>query len=313
MDNTQAPLPYRSIGQELSDRFGGKIVKLSLDAGFTCPNRDGTRGTGGCLFCSAGGSGELASDIPGQIALLRGKWPAATGYIAYFQSHTNTYAPAASLRALWEEALSHPGVAGLAVATRPDCLSAEILDLLEEFSRRTYLWVELGLQTIHDGTAAAMNRCYETREYWEAAEALDRRGIRLVTHLILGLPGETRSMMEDSVRAVCRREADGRVPLFGLKFHLLNVVRGSGLAGALPDYVPFESPEEYIRLVADLLTLVPPEVTIHRLTGDVPRRLLLAPSWSYKKRTILNGILRLMQEEGIKQGCRETLQPDDQN
>ena len=310
MVDTQAQLPYRSIGEELSKTFGGKIVKLSLDAGFTCPNRDGTRGSGGCLFCSAGGSGELASDIPGQIELLRDKWPGAAGYIAYFQSHTNTYAPVSRLRALWEEALSHPGVVGLAVATRPDCLSPEVLDLLEEFSRRSYLWVELGLQTVHDATAFTQNRCYETREYWAAAEELDRRGIRLVTHLILGLPGESRAMMEESVRAVCCRK-DGRVPLFGLKFHLLNVVRGSGLADAFPGYVPFESPEAYIRLVADLLALVPPEVTIHRLTGDVPRRLLLAPSWSYQKRTILNGILKLMRQEGIKQGCRETLQPDD--
>lgn len=309
MEKTPAILPYHPIGQALKETFGGRIVKLSLESGLTCPNRDGALGIGGCSFCSAAGSGELSGQIPEQIALLAKKWPDAAGYIAYFQSHTNTYAPPAQLRGLWEEALSHPGVVGLAISTRPDCLSMEILGLLSEFNQKTFLWVELGLQTIHDDTARRMNRCYETTAYFDAVRNLDALGIRIVTHLILGLPGETTLQMEETVRAVCRRSA-GKPLIYGIKFHLFNLVRGSALANTLPDYVPFDTPEDYIRLVSDLLSLVPPEVTIHRLTGDVPRRLLISPEWSFRKRTILNGILAYMNANGIKQGCREFLQPD---
>jgi uncharacterized protein len=296
------PLPYFSISQDLKTRFGGKIVKLSLDAGFTCPNRDGTKGFGGCSFCSPDGSGELSSDMGSQMALLSNKWPAASGYLAYFQSHSNTYAPVDQLRALYQEALTYPNVVGLAIATRPDCLGEDVLDLLEELNRQTFLWVELGLQTIHEETANRRNRGYPLSVYNEAVANLTRRNIRIVTHLILGLPGESKQDMIDSVGYVTRPGPDqGRI--YGIKLHLLNVVKGSSLEKDHPGYIPFSSPQEYIDLVCDLLPLISPEITIHRLTGDVPRSLLVAPEWSYKKRTILNGILHEMVRRGKKQGC----------
>ena len=276
--------PINTIGSYLKDHFGIKVVKLALDGGFTCPNRDGSKGTGGCLFCSDTGSGDTAGDIQSQIRLLSDKWPSAK-YIAYLQNHTNTYAPADTLRRVYEDALTgHPDIVGLAVATRPDCLSGEVLDVLEEFNRKTFMWVELGLQTIHEQTASTMNRCYGLSAFDEAVAALSERNIRSVIHLIFGLPGETRDMMLDSVRYVCSGN------IFGLKMHLLNVVKNSVLGREHPDYVPFESMDEYINLVCDALEIIPPDITIHRMTGDAPRPILIAPEWSYKKRSILNGI-----------------------
>jgi uncharacterized protein len=295
-------LPCFSIGQDLKKRFGGKIIKLSLDAGFTCPNRDGTKGLGGCSFCSPEGSGELSSDMAGQMALLSSKWPSAIGYLAYFQSHTNTYAPVDKLRALYQEALCYPNVVGIAIATRPDCLDADVLALLEELNQKTFLWLELGLQTIHEDTANRMNRGYPLSIYDEAIANLTRKNIRIVTHLILGLPGESKQDMEDSVRYVTQPKPNQN-SIYGIKLHLLNVVKGSRLEKDYRGYVPFASPQEYIDLVCDLLPLIPPEITIHRLTGDVPRNLLVSPEWSYKKRTILNGILHEMVRRGKKQGC----------
>lgn len=302
MPNGSNNLPYFSISQDLKERFGGKIVKLSLDAGFTCPNRDGTKGTGGCSFCSPEGSGELAGGMEDQMSKLSVKWPAAKGYIAYFQSHTNTYAPVERLRQLYEDALSCPGIVGLAIATRPDCLSEDVLDLLEELNQRTFLWVELGLQTIHEHSAIQMNRAYPLSQYDDAVAGLDRRGIRTVVHLILGLPGESRIDMMQSVQYVTRPLPSGH-RIYGLKLHLLNVVKGSALSRTHSGYVSFDSPEEYIGLVCDLLPLIPAEITIHRLTGDVPRKLLISPAWSYKKRTILNGIVHEMIRRGKIQGC----------
>ncbi len=301
MSTTTHPLPYFPISQDLKTRFGGKIVKLSLDAGFTCPNRDGTKGFGGCSFCSPEGSGELSSDMRSQMTLLSPKWPAASGYLAYFQSHTNTYAPVDQLRALYLEALSYPNVVGIAIATRPDCLSQDVLDLLEELSKQTFLWIELGLQTIHEDTAIRMNRGYPLSIYDEAVSNLTHRNIRIVTHLILGLPGESKQDMVESVCYVTQSRANQPL-IYGIKLHLLNVVKGSALEKEYPGYTPFSSPKEYIDLVCDLLPLIPPAITIHRLTGDVPRKLLVAPEWSYKKRTILNGILHEMVSRGKKQG-----------
>ena len=294
----QGGVRFNSIGSELRRTFGRRTVKLSIDAGFTCPNRDGTCGYGGCAFCSADGSGELAahlsadtealasaisSSISEQISLLSDKWPDAA-YIAYFQSHTNTYAPVGILRRLYYQALDDPRISGIAIATRPDCLGEDVLDLLEEIRRSHYMWVELGLQTIHKETSKAMGIGYDLDTYDRAVSELLSRGIRVVTHLILGLPGETEEMMLDSVRYVCAR------PIFGIKLHLMNLVKTSRLSEMMPDYVPFGSIEEYVDLVVRCLEIIPPEITIHRLTGDVPRRLLIAPEWSYRKRTILNMI-----------------------
>lgn len=290
-----------SIGEYLKEEMGSKIVKLSIDGGFTCPNRDGTKGTGGCIFCSASGSGDLASDIPSQIQLLSNKWPNAR-YLAYFQSHTNTYAPVERLRRQYEEALSYPNVMGLAIATRPDCLSEEVLDLLSEFHEKTFLWVELGLQTIHEHTAQLVNRCYPLSVYDKAIAQLKSRGIRTVTHLIFGLPEESREDMLASVRYVCRDLGNGR-HIFGIKLHMLNLVRGSQMEVLYPDYVSFDSIEEYVDLVVKALEVIPPDITIHRLSGDAPRPTLIAPEWSYKKRTILNSIHKALRQRDTWQGA----------
>ena len=297
---------YNSISNFLKDEFGCKTVKLSIDAGFTCPNRDGSKGYGGCAFCSSGGSGELAASMTGdsasvsasiteQIGRLSEKWPDAC-YLAYFQSFTNTYAPVDVLRERFYAALDDPRISGIAIATRPDCLGNDVLDLLEEINRSHFMWVELGLQSIHDSTLKAMNTCYTVSDYDRAAAALAERGIRVVTHLILGLPGETQEMMLQSLKHVCSRQ------VFGIKLHLMNIIKTSPLYETMPDYVPFGSIEEYVDLVVRCLEIIPPEVTIHRLTGDVPRKLLVSPEWSYKKRTILNAINRELALRGTFQG-----------
>ncbi len=297
---------YNSISNFLKAEFGRKTVKLSIDAGFTCPNRDGSKGYGGCAFCSGGGSGELAASmtedsesvsasITEQIGRLSEKWPDAC-YLAYFQSFTNTYAPVDTLREYFYAALDDPRISGIAIATRPDCLDDDVLDLLEEINHHHFMWVELGLQSIHDSTLEAMNTCYTVSDYDRAAAALSDRGIRVVTHLILGLPGETQEMMLKSLRHVCSRQ------LFGIKLHLMNIIKTSSLYETMPDYVPFDSIEEYVDLVVRSLEIIPPETTIHRLTGDVPRRLLVSPEWSYKKRTILNAINRELALRGTCQG-----------
>ncbi|MBQ6389676.1 MAG: TIGR01212 family radical SAM protein [Mogibacterium sp.] len=292
----QGGIRFNSINSYLRKVFGRKTVKLSIDAGFTCPNRDGTCGTGGCAFCSEGGSGELASDIPHQIELLSAKWPDAA-YLAYFQAHTNTYAPVDVLRSLYYEALDDPRIEGIAIATRPDCLGGDVLDLLEEINRDHFMWVELGLQTIHEQTSKAMGIGYGLDVYDKAVKDLTDRGIRVVTHIILGLPGETEEMMLESVRYACKD------PIFGLKLHLMNIVRNSRLYRMMPDYVPFDSIDEYVDLVIKCLEIIPPDITIHRLTGDVPRKLLVSPEWSYRKRTILNTINLELEKRGTYQGA----------
>lgn len=281
----------------LKRRFGRKMIKLSIDGGFTCPNRDGTKGTGGCLFCGEGAGGDFASDIDSQIRLYQTKWPDA-GYIAYFQNHTNTYAPVDELRRKYFDVLNDPRISGIAIATRPDCLPPDVLDLLEEINRNYFLWIELGLQSSSDKTAELINRCYPTRVYDDAMDALSARGIKTVTHLILGLPGETEQDMRASVEHAIKKST------WGLKLHMLNVVRGSRLATEMPDYVPFESIDQYVGLVCDLLEIIPPEITIHRLTADAPRSTLIAPEWSYMKRSILNGIHAELRRRGTRQGSR---------
>lgn len=268
----------------LKNHFGQKTIKLAIDGGFTCPNRDGSKGTGGCTFCSDSGSGEFASTIESQIALLSAKWPKAK-YLAYFQNHTNTYAPVEELREKYFKVLSDPLIEGLVIGTRPDCLSREVLDLLSEINRDHFLWVELGLQTIHEQTAKAINRCYDLSVYDEAVKELSARGIRYVVHLILGLPGENDDMMLDSVRYVSASPG-----IFGIKLHLLNIVKGSSMEKTHGDYVPFDSIDSYVDLAVRCLEIIPPEITIHRLTGDAPRHILINPPWSFNKRTILNRI-----------------------
>lgn len=286
-----------SIGSYLKEYFGEKTVKLSIDGGFTCPNRDGTKGTGGCTFCSGEGSGELASNIEDQIQLLSEKWP-NTRYLAYFQNHTNTYAPVSVLREKYYAALSHPKISGIAIATRPDCIDEDVLNLLSEINENHFLWVELGLQTIHQQTADLINRCYPLPVFDRAVKALQARGIKVVVHLILGLPGESRQDMIDSVRYVCSSGA------WGIKLHMLNIVKGSAMEKDYSSYNSFDSIEDYVNFVCDLVEIIPPEMVIHRLSGDAPRKILIAPEWSYKKRTILNGIHAELARRGSTQGCR---------
>lgn len=296
--------PYRSLNEYYRALFGRKAAKIALDAGFTCPNRDGTLDTGGCLFCSAGGSGDFAESaalsIPEQIARGKAqtaaKWPDAA-YIAYFQAFTNTYAPLPRLRQTYEAALSCPGIEGLAIATRPDCLPPAVLTLLEELSGRTRLWVELGFQTANEATARFIRRGYPNDVFADAVRALAARGIPVVAHVILGLPGEGR---EDALRTIDFLNA---LPIQGIKLQLLHVLSDSGLAALYFSgaYTPL-SQAEYTALMAACIARLRPDIVLHRLTGDGDARTLLAPLWSLQKRSVLNGIHKYLREHGIFQG-----------
>ena len=288
---------FYSIKSYLKEYFGRKMVKLSIEAGFTCPNRDGKVGYGGCKFCSSGGSGELASNISDQIELLRDKWPNA-GHLAYFQSHTNTYASVDILREKYNAALSHPDIEGIVISTRPDCLDEEVLNLLSEINENHFMWIELGLQTIHDKTLDNMNIGYHLIDFHHAMTELSNRNIKAVVHLILGLPGETEEDMFKSLHYVTNSG------VFGIKIHLMNIVSSSPLYKEMPDYVSFGSLESYVDLVVRMIEEIPPNITIHRLTGDIPRNLLVSPEWSYKKRTILNSINRELNNRDTYQGAK---------
>lgn len=290
-----------TINDYLKEKFGEKVIKLSLDGGFTCPNRDGSKGIGGCSFCSSTGSGEMSStlvDIDNQIKLLSNKWPKAQKYIAYFQSHTNTYASVKKLRELFYTALEYPNVVGIAIATRPDCLGEEVLDLLSEISQNHFIWIELGLQTIHENTSKLINRCYSLEVYDKAIENLKLRNIPFVTHLILGLPEESKEDMIASLNYVCKSKP------FGIKLHMLNIVCGSQMANTHRNYCFFNSIEDYSSFICDLIEIIPREVTIHRLNGDAPRNILISPPWSYKKRSILNSIHKELKRRNSFQGCK---------
>lgn len=283
---------YRTFNEQLRERLGGKTVKVSLDAGFTCPNRDGTLGIGGCVYCSERGAGDFAGDqrlsIPDQFIevkeRMKKKWPNAQ-YIAYFQAYTNTYATVKRLREVYEEALAEENVVGLSISTRPDCLPEDVLDYLEELNQRTYLWVELGLQSSHDRTMEWIGRGHDYAQFLKGLEQLRSRGIRVCAHIILGLPGETKAEMIETAQAVAK------LPLEGIKIHLLHVLRGTPLA-TIFQQEPFDlmTKEEYVSLVVDILEILPPEVVIHRLTGDGPPDDLIGPLWSRKKWEVLNAI-----------------------
>ncbi len=302
---------YNAIGPCLKEIFGCRVMKLSIDGGFTCPNRDGTAGSGGCIFCSENGSGEFAGraadpikdQLGAQVELLRNKWPEGK-YIAYFQNYTNTYGPVDLLRAKYEEALSFPGVVGLAIATRPDCLGDEVLSLLRELNDKTFLWVELGLQTIHPHTSELINRCYPLAAFDKAVEMLAANSIRTVVHLILGLLGESHRDMIESAAYVSKKD------IFGIKLHLLHILKKTPLAelyekSALDgnsDGFRTLDKNEYISLVADILEILPESVTIHRLTGDGPKALLISPLWSSDKISVLNGVVSELKRRNSRQG-----------
>ena len=300
---------YHSFHDEMQRLFGCKVYKLALSGGMTCPNRDGTLDTRGCIFCSAGGSGEFAASGGGvaeQIerakALVASKAKNAR-YIAYFQSYTNTYAPVERLRGLFEQALATPDVVALSVATRPDCLPPDVIALLAELNRRKPVWVELGLQTVHEKTAAFLRRGYALPCFDAAVRTLKENGLEVVVHLILGLPGETKEQMLRSVDHVAHSGADG------VKLQLLHVLRGTDLA-ALYEQGAFDTlkEEEYIALVAECLEHLPPDMTVNRLTGDGAKKDLIAPLWSADKKQVLNRLNRYLDEHDVKQGrqCRKS-------
>ena len=295
---------FRSLNDALRERFGEKLYKLTLNGGCTCPNRDGTLGTRGCIFCSEGGSGEFASSpqlsVSEQIAdgkrRLAGKRPVQK-YIAYFQAYTNTYAPPERLRSMFMEAVSCPEIAVLSIATRPDCLGKDILSLLEELNQIKPVWIELGLQTIHEQTAAFIRRGYPLPVFDEAMEALAERNIETIVHTILGLPGETPDMMLKTIEYV------NRTPAAGIKLQLLHILKNTDLAEfyAQTDF-HILTLDEYVDLVIQCLEICRPDLVIHRLTGDGPKDLLIAPLWSQAKRQVLNTIHRELKLRNTWQG-----------
>ena len=291
-------MEYYSLNQYLRDTFGQKVYKIAIDGGFTCPNRDGTLDTRGCIFCSGAGSGEFAQDRMESIALQIAKAKEKVAgkikegkYIAYFQAFTNTYAPVSRLRTLYEEAMAQEDVVALSIATRPDCLSTEIIELLVECNRKMPVWVELGLQTIHEDTAQYIRRGYALSVFDDAVKRLQEAGISVIAHVILGLPGESREDMLASVDYV------GKSGVNGIKLQLLHVIRGTDLEKEYQQgKFPVLELEEYVQLVADCIALLPKDMVIHRMTGDGDKRTLVAPMWSADKKKVLNRLNQVLRE-----------------
>ena len=299
--------PYYSLDAYCKKRYGSKVYKIALDAGLTCPNRDGTLGNRGCIFCSAGGSGDFAVKPGNSIAeqlqtgqAMFGKKKTGSRFIAYFQAYTNTYGDLNYLAQIYEEALMQPQIVGISIDTRPDCLPREVLDLVSDLQTRfpdKDIWVELGLQTIHDTTAAYIRRGYKLDVFDAAVTALKERNIPIIVHVILGLPGETNHMVLQTIQYL------NHLPVFGIKLQLLHVLKNTDLA---TDYLAgqFEtlSKEDYMSLLIDCLKLLSPEIVIHRLTGDGPKDLLIAPTWSLYKRDFFNTLHRHLKQTGEYQG-----------
>ena len=333
--------PYHSLDFEMKSRFGQKVYKIALDGHMTCPNRDGTLGTRGCIFCSEGGSGDFAApldfsafsaasmlhDGPGTnmvhptdrssgpdwqsqittavnsqlekaVSRIKNKMGSAPdAYIAYFQSYTNTYAPLSYLETLFTAAIRHPKVVALSIGTRPDCLPDEVLDLCARLNEEKPVWIELGLQTIHEDTAVFIRRGYPLSTFTGALSRLRARKLETIVHVILGLPGEDRKRMLETVRYLAKQDIQG------IKLQLLHVLKGTDLASVYEQHpFPVMAMEEYLDLVIDCVALLPPELVIHRITGDGPKSLLIAPLWSANKRLVLNSLTRRFKERGITQG-----------
>ena len=296
--------PYHSLDYMLKQRFGEKVYKVTLNGRMSCPNRDGTIGLGGCIFCSAGGSGDFAADaalsiteqIDSQIALLSAKRPIHK-YIAYFQAYTNTYAPVDYLERIFSEALSHPGIVALSIGTRPDCLGQDVIALLSRLNQIKPVWVELGLQTIHEDTARYIRRGYPLSCFEDAFERLQGEGLETIVHTILGLPGESREDILKTMDYLSRKQIQG------IKLQLLHVLQGTDLAA---DYFAGKfqvlDREEYLDLVADCLEHLDPSIVIHRVTGDGPKDLLIAPLWAARKREVLNLLHHRLKERHSYQG-----------
>lgn len=310
---------YHTWNYALRETFGEKIFKVPIDAGFDCPNRDGTVARGGCTFCSVSGSGDMilapSEPLPEQfqreITRMHAKWPGVTQYLVYFQNFTNTHGSAATIRQRFEQVLNQPGVVGISIGTRPDCLPDEVVEYLAELNQRYYLWVELGLQTTSEETSQAINRAHDYQTYLDGVAKLRHHGIRVCTHLINGLPGETPEMMIENVRRTIQ-DSD----IQGIKLHLLHLMTNTRM---VRDYVEgrlsLMTRDSYVKVICDQLALIPPEIVIHRLTGDAPRDSIIGPMWSLKKWEVLNAIDDEMARRNSYQGqfnCREEM-PDVKN
>lgn len=319
--------PYYSVNEYCKHRYHEKLYKIAIDAGFTCPNRDGTRGKRGCIFCSAGGSGDFAvktfdkkdmmqvhaasydtasvksvtEQIQEGLSLFKVK-QVGTRFIAYFQAYTNTYAPVEHLRNLYTQALSHPDIAGISIATRPDCLPEECLDLLVDLQTQfpdKFIWVELGLQTMHEATATFIRRGYPLSVFEKAMDELTNRNIPVIVHVILGLPGETPDMQYATISYL------NRLYPFGIKLQLLHILKGTDLADyyidSVDDFKALDK-QEYLDLLIGCIERLSPDIVIHRVTGDGPKDLLIAPTWSLNKRDVLNSLHKQMREQNAFQG-----------
>lgn len=307
---------YHTWNHELRQQFGEKVFKVSIDGGFDCPNRDGTVARGGCTFCSVSGSGDmilaptesLAEQFHREVARMHKKWPEVTQYLVYFQNFTNTHAPVEVIRERFEQVLNLPGVVGISIGTRPDCLPDDVVDYLKELNERFYLWVELGLQTTYEETGNKINRAHDYQTYLDGVAKLRKHNIRVCTHLINGLPGESLDMM---LTNLTRTIQDSDIQ--GIKLHLMHLMTNTKM---VRDYVSGDlqlmEQDDYVSLICDQLEQIPPEIVIHRLTGDSPRENLIGPMWSLKKWEVLNAIDQEMSRRNSYQGaknCRLEVSP----
>ena len=295
---------YHTLNYHYKEKYHCKVIKVSLNAGFTCPNIDGKVGYGGCIYCSKSGSGDFGGDITKSLSeqfdeikeTLSKKWPSGK-YIAYFQAHTNTYAPLSVLKEKYESVLKKENIIGIAIATRPDAIEDEVLDYLEELNKNTDVTVELGLQTIHEDTAKLINRCHSLNQFEEMVKKLRKRNIEVVVHIINGLPYETKEMMIDTVKYL------NHLDINGIKIHMLNIVKDTPLA-TLYQEKKFKvlSKEEYIDIVISQLEYLRPEIVIHRITSDPDPKNLIEPTWLIKKFCVLNDIDKEMKKRNTYQG-----------
>jgi len=297
---------YYNLNYFLRNKFGCKVFKISLDAGFSCPNRDGTISKKGCIFCSERGAGDFAGDRKFSIHkqfediknIMNKKWKSGK-YIAYFQAYTNTYAPLEVLKKKYNEALLENEVVALAIATRPDCLNDDVIELLGEINKKIYLWVELGLQTINDDTAKKINRGYGLEVFEKSLKKLRDKNIDVVVHTIFGLPGETKEDMLSTVDYISSKDVQG------VKFHLLHLMKETPLVSLYEKgELRFLNQDEYINIICEAVSRLRNDIVVHRLTGDAPRSLLIGPKWSLKKWEILNSIDKTLEDKDIYQGIK---------
>lgn len=292
----------RRLNDVLKSEYGEKVYKLSLSSGCTCPNRDGTVGTGGCTFCSAGGSGDFAAEfapLSEQIEDAKRRIQSKTDakkFIAYFQSYTNTYGDLNRLEALYTEAIQREEVVILSIATRPDCLGPAVLEMLDRLNQIKPVWVELGLQTIHEETAAAFHRGYPLEAFASAYRALKKLGIAVIVHVIYSLPGESKEDMLDTVRYLSNLEP----PIDGVKLQMLHILKGTQMGEQYEqDPFPLLTLEEYAELISESLKILPPDTVLHRMTGDAPGKLLIAPEWTRNKKKVLNTLNQAIKKSSL--------------